>query len=181
MATWFTADTHFGHGGIIRMCERPFHNVIEMDEALICAWNARVRPGDHVWHLGDFALGHDADTLREIFDRLYGTKFLIKGNHDCEKVTTLPWARPPEKLVEVAVDAARLVLCHYPMRAWRGSLGRTLHLHGHTHRLVPDTKGSCDVGVDSWGYAPVRIADIRARLAGVTLDVEERREIRRRG
>ncbi|GJD33804.1 metallophosphoesterase family protein [Methylobacterium aerolatum] len=179
MAIWFTADTHCGQGGIIRMCERPFHDVIEIDVALIGAWNAKVRPGDHVWHLGDFALGHDADTLREIFDGLHGTEFLVKGNHDTDEVLALPWARPPEKPVEIAADAVRIVACHDPVRAW-GALGRTLHLHGHTHRPVPDPKGSCDVGVDSWGYAPSRIADVRTRLVGVTLDAEERREIRRR-
>lgn len=181
MAVWFTADSHFGHGGIIAMCERPFASVMEMDEALIANWNSRVRPGDMVWHLGDFAMGHDPETCREIFGRLNGTKFLIKGNHDDERVTSLAWARPPERLVEISQDATRLVMCHYPLRAWRGSMGKTVHLHGHTHRLIPDTTLSCDVGVDSWGYAPVRVAEVKARLAKITLDVEERRELRRRG
>lgn len=181
MATWLTADTHFGHASIIVMCERPFADNREMDEALIRNWNARVAPGDTVWHLGDFAMGHRPAKLREIFDRLNGRKLLVKGNHDDEAVLGLPWAEPPERLIEISLDATRLVLCHYPMRAWRGSLGKTVHLHGHTHRLIPDTTLSCDVGVDSWGYAPVRIAEVKARLAKVTLDVEERREIKRRG
>ncbi len=98
--------------------------MIEIDGALIGAWNAKVRPGDHVWHLGDFALGHDADTLREIFDRLHGTAFLVEGNHDTDEVLALPWARPPVKPVEIAADAVRIVACHDPMRAWGRSVGR---------------------------------------------------------
>lgn len=33
--TWFTADTHFGHGRVMELSRRPFGNVSEMDEALI--------------------------------------------------------------------------------------------------------------------------------------------------
>ena len=53
---FFTSDHHFGHQNIIRHCQRPFGGAAEMDEELIRRWNERVRPGDEVYHLGDFAL-----------------------------------------------------------------------------------------------------------------------------
>ena len=178
MATYFTADTHFGHEGVLRMCERPFSSVRDMNRTLIDLWNARVRPDDIVWHLGDFALGATPEEAASIFAALNGSKRLVKGNHDHDATLALPWALPVREIVEVAVDGARVVLCHYPMRAWRGSFGSALQLFGHTHGLLPPSSQSCDVGIDSWAYAPVSIAQIRGKLAGVAEEPEERRYAR---
>jgi len=32
------------------------------------------------------------------------------------------------------------------------------YLYGHTHAMLPDTRRSCDVGVDAWDYRPVGLA-----------------------
>ncbi len=32
---FFTSDVHFGHSNIVRMCDRPFATIEEMDEQLI--------------------------------------------------------------------------------------------------------------------------------------------------
>jgi calcineurin-like phosphoesterase family protein len=175
MATFFTADTHFGHEGIIRMCGRPFESVGDMNRTLVELWNARVRPDDVVWHLGDFALGASPAEVASIFAALNGSLRLVRGNHDPQSTLDLPWALPVQSLVEVSVDNTRLVLCHYPLRAWRGSFSRTLQLYGHTHDLLPPSTRSCDVGLDSWAYAPVTLGEIKGRLAGV---IEEPEEVR---
>jgi calcineurin-like phosphoesterase family protein len=44
MKIWFTADTHFGHGNVIRNNKRPFSSVSEMDIAQIDNWNEAVQP-----------------------------------------------------------------------------------------------------------------------------------------
>lgn len=175
---FFTADTHFWHEGIIGMCKRPFASVRDMNRTLIELWNARVGKDDTVWHLGDFALGANPAEAASIFAALNGSKRLVKGNHDDAATLALPWAGPVEQLVEMAVDGARVVACHYPLRAWRGSFGRTIQLFGHTHDLLPPSSLFCDVGVDSWAYAPVTIAEIKSKLAGVTEEPEERRMAR---
>ena len=43
---YYTADTHFGHNNIIRLCNRPFSTIEEMDNTLIKNWNERVSNND---------------------------------------------------------------------------------------------------------------------------------------
>lgn len=54
--TWFISDTHFGHVNILKYDERPFADIEEMNEELIKRWNKKVKNGDTVWFLGDFAM-----------------------------------------------------------------------------------------------------------------------------
>ena len=49
---FFTSDTHFGHANVIKFDNRPFANIEEHDEELVRRWNAVVKPGDVVCHLG---------------------------------------------------------------------------------------------------------------------------------
>ena len=79
--TWFTSDTHYWHSNVIKYCNRPFSSVEEMNEALIDNWNAVVKDGDTVFHLGDVIFA-GVTKAREIIPRLKGNKILIRGNHD---------------------------------------------------------------------------------------------------
>lgn len=169
---FFTADTHFGHGGIITMCSRPWSSVHEMDEALIDNWNAVIRSDDTVWHLGDFSHKADLKRLRAIFDKLNGTKHLVIGNHDRSDTLRLPWASK-QQMAEIAVDGERLVLLHYAMRVWPAQHRGAIHLFGHSHGRLIGTSVSTDVGVDAWGYCPVTLPEIKQRLVAQPV-VEER-------
>ena len=57
MLTYWISDLHFWHANIIKYCSRPFDNAFQMNEALVENWNAKVKPGDTVFHLGDFSMG----------------------------------------------------------------------------------------------------------------------------
>ncbi|GLS71350.1 hypothetical protein GCM10007890_33630 [Methylobacterium tardum] len=164
MAIFFTADTHFGHGGILHACKRPFASIGEHDELVAEAWNATVRPGDTVYHLGDFALSRDAAAIERAFRRLNGRKILIVGNHD-RRGRRLPWAEQHEGIREISVEGRHLVLCHYPLRSWARAFRGSLHLFGHTHGRLPGTTQSCDVGVDVWGYRPVSLSAVIDAMA----------------
>lgn len=178
--TYFSADLHLGHAGVIRMCRRPFADAAEMDEHLVHAWNSRVRPVDTVWFLGDFAMGSSPERCRELFARLNGTKHLVRGNHDRQRVLDLPWASQHD-LTQITVDGVRLVLCHYALRSWNQVWRGSLHLFGHTHATLPPTRQSCDVGVDAWAFRPVTLAEIQERLATVEEEPEEMRRAREQG
>jgi calcineurin-like phosphoesterase family protein len=164
LTVWFTSDTHFGHANIIRHCARPFGGVAEMDVALVANWNARVRPGDDVWHLGDFAFRNET-AAASYLRRLHGRVNLIWGNHDSDVVRHLPGWASSQPMAEITVDGVRLVLLHYAMLVWPRSHHGALHLFGHSHGTLQGNSQSCDVGVDAWDYRPVSLAEIQERLA----------------
>lgn len=160
---WFTADTHFGHANVIKYCNRPFASADQMDAHMIAAWNAVVARNDIVYHLGDFAISRDPRTVRRIFQQLNGSKFLVLGNHDSAATLALPWAKK-DHIQFKTVDGIQIVMCHYAMRVWPSQHHGAIQLYGHSHGNLPGTHASCDVGVDSWGFAPVSIEDIKRRL-----------------
>ncbi|MGU3663925.1 hypothetical protein ACLBX9_07035 [Methylobacterium sp. A49B] len=100
--------------------------------------NARVRPTDTVWHLGVFSMRAKASEVAGIFAALNGRKFLCRGNHDRRRFLDLPWAAPPVDIADVSVDGARLILCHYNFRSWRGAFrGGAQALRGHARPAAP--------------------------------------------
>ncbi|OUN81344.1 hypothetical protein B5G06_10770 [Flavonifractor sp. An52] len=50
---FFTSDLHLGHENCIRLCNRPFSSIEEMDETLIENWNRKITGKDTVYILGD--------------------------------------------------------------------------------------------------------------------------------
>lgn len=164
MATFFTSDTHLGHANIIKHCNRPFASVGEMDGVIIANWNAVVRPGDDVWHLGDFA-HRNSKSASSYLARLAGRKHLIWGNHDSAETRGLSGWSSSRAMAEIAVDGTRIVLLHYAMKVWPRSHHGALHFYGHSHGTLPGDGQSLDVGVDCWDLRPVRLAEIGRRLA----------------
>ena len=178
MPVFFTADTHFGDAHILRRRGDRFASIEEHDEALVARWNEAVGPDDEVWHLGDFAAGASRARCAALFARLNGVKRLIRGNHDTNRVLDLPWADPPLESARITVQDAsgtgrRLYLAHYAHRAWPGLWRGVRHLYGHSHAVLPDTRRSCDVGVDAWGDRPVGLAALIARQDAAELIPEE--------
>ncbi len=163
---FFTADTHFGHENIIRYCDRPFASAQDMDARMIENWNAVVRPGDTVYHLGDFCYGDAGPYLR----RLVGQVVLVRGNHDLDKY--LKFARFAGvhdilRLKGVPDKRTSIVLMHFSMRTWDR---KSWMLHGHSHGCLAPIKNSVDVGVDPNGFRPLALEEV-AQLIEKTQDL----------
>jgi len=164
---FFTSDTHYGHANVIKYSNRPFQDVDEMNEMMIKNWNDVVRPGDLVYHLGDFAFT-TLEKATEIARRLNGQKYLVFGNHDKrlrkERDFLAQWVWAKD-FAEIKVGDQKIVLCHYAMLVWNQSHRGAWNLHGHSHGNLPVDKHALriDVGVDCWDYEPVsydEIADV---------------------
>ena len=164
----FTADQHFGHGNIIRYCNRPFRSVDEMNAVLIERWNSVVKPDDIVYQLGDFVWGDD---LRGPLAYLNGDVRILSypWHHDAR------WLRnhfgdatlqPPVVVLErPELSTSKwpqvIVLCHYPFAVWDRKHYGAWHLHGHSHGQYHGEGLIYDVGVDANNFTPVSLDRIR--------------------
>jgi calcineurin-like phosphoesterase family protein len=162
MTIFFTADTHFGHGGARGLYRRPFTSTADMDAAMLRHWRARVTAEDEVWHLGDFALGLSGAAMAELLAQLPGRKHLVTGNNDTVATTSLAGWSTVQPYAELAVDGVGLVLCHYAFRTWRNGSRGWMNLHGHSHGRLRPLPRQVDVGVDVWQFQPVTLPEILA-------------------
>ena len=170
MTTFFTSDTHFRHENIIKYCSRPFENVEHMDAEIIKRWNAVVHPSDTIYHLGDLCMG-DYENAKEILRHLNGviTVLAAPWHHDkrwATKARTQTIYSNSGYAVLVAsvmmtisiLGYPPIALCHYPIADWEQKHHGSWHLHGHSHGGYQSDGLCLDVGVDSWGFAPVRLS-----------------------
>ena len=175
-AVFLVSDTHFGHAGVCRFTRndgvtklRPWDNADEMDEAMVAAWNERVRPNDKVYHLGDVVINRK---VLGIMRRLNGDKVLIRGNHDI-----FPDVEYREHFRELRAYHVMngMILSHIPIHS--ESLGRFgVNIHGHLHAnrvMLPgfngkitdivDTRYHC-VCVEQTNFAPILFEDVIKRI-----------------
>lgn len=185
--TFFISDTHFGHNNIIKYSNRPFQNVDEMNNGLVENWNALVKPGDRVYHMGDVAFMPFHLFTKEILSRLNGKINIILGNHDRmitdNEKDLLMWTGGNARVDsiqsyrEIKIAGQDIVLFHYGMRVWNRSHRGAIMLYGHSHGSLPPFGKSVDVGVDSKEitseYRPVNFDEVieyMSHRTGETVD-----------
>jgi len=163
---WFSADHHFFHKNIIRLCSRSFETLAEMHEVLISNWNNRVKPSDKVFYLGDFSLGKTEET-DTIIQRLNGEIFFIEGNHDRWIKQYSGWSDRIHLLSPLETlnfKGQIVVLCHYALREWNRSYRGSWHLFAHSHGSKNPMGLSFDVGVDCWAYNPISFEEVLKKI-----------------
>lgn len=165
MNTFFIADTHFGEEKILRYENRPFASAEQMEEELARRWNEAVRPGDTVFHLGDFS-GNSPERDRELLRRLNGEKVLVLGNHDRR--------RAPEEWRELGFAEAVswpilwegfFLLSHEPVYVNSNMPYANLygHVHGNPSYRDASPQSVC-VSVERTDYVPLSFDRIKALL-----------------
>lgn len=167
---FFTSDEHLGHRNIIEFCKRPFASLDEMTEGLIERHNKKVPRGGRVIHLGDmFWRTFGVENAMQYIDRLNGQHYYVPGNHEelmDRNPELLSMFQGTAQIYEVKYQTLpKIVLCHYPMRAWNGSHRGSWHLYGHEHGMLRENESlSFDVGVDCWNYEPVSIDEVAIKM-----------------
>ena len=168
--TYFTSDQHFGHFNIIRLCNRPFISLDEMNETLLARWNAKVKAEDTVYILGD--LFFRAATVEPVLKSLNGRKHLVLGNHDhswTNRVKLDDYFESVQTLKEINADGRIMTLCHYPMLSYPQAR-RGWMIYGHIHNNVRDDYWPLIVrrprllnaGVDVNNFVPVTFDELVA-------------------
>lgn len=146
----------------------------EHNEAIAENWNALVSRGDRVFILGDFAWKNH---MRHLM-RLNGKKILITGNHDkmsqdCLRNFTEVHEWGCMRNIGLGTKdgsgrekSAYVSLTHCAQMVWPSSIRGSWNLYGHSHGRLPEwaTKLAFDVGVDVWGYQPVPVEAVAAKM-----------------
>lgn len=167
---YYIADPHFGHENILKLCQRPFDSIDDMNQALITAWNERVTGNDTVFILGD--LFYRCADPEPILQQLKGRKRLIIGNHDSswmDKVDLSRYFVSVDPFLEITDGVRGITLCHYPLLTWKHKL-RTFMVHGHIHNdttsdffpLLAVRERVLNAGVDINGFRPVMFEELVA-------------------
>jgi calcineurin-like phosphoesterase family protein len=171
LTTWIVSDTHFGHKNIVKYCNRPMNH----NELMVKNWQAVVKPGDTVLHLGDVAVwyGPEQEHWLEVAKSLPGNKLMLLGNHD--KLKPKVWAEYgftviPEFVQEF--NGKRVLFTHAPAghrRArhtdqWVWDINVHGHIHNNDHRDGDDElyKGRIykNVSVEVMAYTPTPLSAI---------------------
>lgn len=175
-SVFLVSDTHFGHSGVCRFLRddgtklRPWTDPNEMDEAMVKAWNERVKPNDKVYHLGDVVINRKA---LNILRRLNGDKVLIRGNHDIFKLSDYTEHFRDIRGYHVMNG---MILSHIPVH--EESLGRFgVNIHGHLHAnrvmthaayrgngLKVDARYHCVCVEQTPDFAPILFEDVIKRI-----------------
>lgn len=166
---YYTADLHLGHSRVIEMDNRPFADVDEMDEALICLWNERITAADDVYIVGDFAY-RNSRTAAWYLRRLKGRKHLVIGNHD--RVTlrdqqAMECFASADKMMLIPDNKRSVSLCHFPLAEWNGMYRGSYHVFAHVHGIWNDAHQfmsrndhALNAGCMLNGYRPVTLDEL---------------------
>jgi len=143
---WFTSDTHYNHRNIIKSLTtwqrtsgcRDFDSLQEMNDTIVNNINSVVGEDDVLYHLGDWSFG-SAQTIGEFRERINCKEIhLILGNHDREFTKNVDVHNHFSSVSyyrELWLDEiqTKIIMSHYPMKSWNGSMYGNWMLFGHTH------------------------------------------------
>ena len=163
---FYIADLHLGHKNIIRLSNRPFHSVEEMDQTIIDNINKTVKPEDDLYILGDFAFnsGNPVNYLKQIRCKMH----LIIGNHDgimLKNTNARKYFVDVSPYKKISDNGNTVILFHYPIAEWDGYFRGSYHLYGHVHnnfanpwyKYMEQFDNCWNVGADVLDFTPVTL------------------------
>jgi len=178
---YITSDNHFYHKNILKYQkeERPFDDVLEMNEVIIERHNEVVKDKDDIYYLGDFAMTGNNNII-EILKRLNGRKHFVFGNHDrqmkhdsVKEYFDWMFQYHELKVKQYGFKIPPITLFHYPMERWNRKSYGSFHFFGHTHSNEFDEVGRFNVGVDNHNLYPWSLAEAIENLESIGRDNNE--------
>ncbi len=164
---FYTSDLHLGHANIIKLCNRPFADVNEMDHVLIANWNSRITNNDTVYIVGDLCFR--AAEPENLIAQLKGKKHLILGNHDStwlKNVDATKYFKSVERMIVFGNGKCKVTLCHYPMMSFEGDYLIYGHIHNNKNAnywsLLSEMDNALNAGVEVNSYFPVTFEELIA-------------------
>lgn len=131
-----------------------------MNEVLIENWNRVVKPQDHVWHLGDVAMGHGDGHHNQLLQRLNGHKRLVVGNHDKLKSKALHMNFEKIELWRGFKEHG-FTCIHIPLPLASLRDGNVC-VHGHIHQNILADPHYVNVCVEHTAHTPIHLEEITA-------------------
>jgi len=186
---FFTSDQHYFHDNIIKYCKRPFGTHKDMNEQIVKNHNNTVKPNDIVVHIGDITAGLKGrvDEFKEIFGRLNGKHYLIRGNHDHLK--DAEYIEMGFTGVSEYLEMDDWFVCHYPLNMqvradWINADERRLNevfkkskctkiIHGHSH-ITDFGLHRFNASVDMNEFSPVHSTKIAEEFENIHLRKERK-------
>lgn len=192
----FTSDLHMFHKNVIKYSNRPFQDMLGMNEAIRDRHNSIFDKDAIVFNLGDALLVPRIEGERDTDPRLLkqaedliqtfnGKIHYLPGNHESQiDIIRKHWKVVPQ-IYEVQIEdedtekgKQSIVMCHYAFRVWSESHHGSWHVYGHSHAGLKNDFGdlmqdyeftlSMDVGVDTNNYYPYTYEDIKKHMATKT-------------
>lgn len=159
---WLTADWHCGHQSLLDKPDshRPWTNIDKHDNALFKNAKELVKPNDLLIMVGDLALA--GPTRASFVERCISkmptcTKVLVYGNHD---------RLAPKMYLDFGFSVAAtclvlpggILVTHDPADATVWPKDKPV-VCAHVHDLFKVIDNVVNVGVDVWGFEPVKMDD----------------------
>lgn len=179
------SDMHYGHNRPFIYEKRGYASIEEHDRDLLDRLVRKSHPEGLLISLGDLVFGNGAaGKLKGILERVaFREAWLMPGNHFSgwlqlakqgfdmqEQGKKIHWI--PD-FIRLSLKKVSIVCSHEPLVSWRGIGHGAVHLNGHCHgnlaetRLSTGTRKSLDVGPDSMGDLwPASLAEILKLMEG---------------
>jgi len=164
---WVWSDQHINHNNIIKYTNRPFNNVIDMNETMLK--NAIDKVSDDDWLLfgGDVCIYY-SDYIKEWIHNCPGRKLLILGNHDKNIITK--WreigfeACAPCFYHTLSKERSKksILWTHYPLSS-DAIDNDFINIHGHIHEKTLDFP-RINISVEQQNMSPINLNNILNKI-----------------
>lgn len=127
MKIYLISDTHFYHEAVIKFCDRPE----DFTEQIIKNLKSTLHDDDILIHLGDIIFKR-AGSLQQILNQIPGRKWLVRGNHDQEKINW--YLSHGFDFAGDQIMVNKIIFSHVPIIVPKDYINIHGHLHNTNHR-----------------------------------------------